>query len=49
MRMVIGLRNGVLAAIARSSLDELSRFRKAIMIMGATSVRANASSLSVYS
>ncbi len=49
MRIVIGLWNGMIAAVARLSLDELSRFRKAIVIIGMTSVRANISSSSVYS
>ena len=48
VRMFVRLRIGVLSVMAMPSLVELSRFRRAIVTIGATSVRADASSSSVH-
>ncbi len=49
MRMVIRLQNSVLVAVAKYVLDELSRSHRDVVTIGATSMRANPSSSSVYS
>ncbi len=48
VRMFVRLQIGVLSVMAMLSLVELSRFCKAIVTIGTTSVRADTSSLSVY-
>lgn len=48
VRMFVRLRIGVLSVMAMLSLAELSRLRRALVIMGATSARADASSSSVH-
>jgi hypothetical protein len=48
IRMFVGLRIRVLSVMAMPSLAELSRLRRALVIIGTTSARADASSSSVH-